>query len=147
MNTTDTPIQSGEPTGITEYKETGSYEDLIMKNIKEFYNLISKPFSQTRNEQVIAEINKMIYIIQIFENNENIEKEFNIIKPLIPMGMIGRAEFDHVLNLIALTCQRIWHRKGVLLTAVPYKEDIYKDLMDKWRKKYPEKFQNEEVKS
>ena len=59
--------------------------------------------------------------------------------------MKGRREisyfyFIELLHKLAVICQRIWYHKGLLLTPVPYKENIYKDVLEQWIEQYPEKF-------
>lgn len=124
----------------TTFEEKSSYESLIMNNIKTFYSYMSKPRSDNRNKRLIAELNKMMYIVQIFEDEENIKKEFDLINEVYNKENLTMDDFEHFLNLHAIACQRIWHRKGLLLTQSPYKENILKDVTDDWRKEYPDKF-------
>ena len=117
------------------------YPRVIMDNITNFYRLISQPESDERDEKLISEINKMMKQIEIFEEKKIIEKEFREVKKFLDgKTTISYFYFIELLHKIAVVCQRIWHRKGQLLTPVPYKEDIYKDVKEEWKKKYPEKF-------
>lgn len=121
------------------------YPSVIMSNIKSFYENIAKPDSDERNEKVIHELNKMNWMIRIFEEPENIKKEFKELKEWLDgRTTITFDEFDEFCHRDAVSCQRTWHKKGQLLTPVPYKEDIKKDVIEEWKKKYPELYKDEE---
>ena len=123
------------------YKEQIYYPQVILDNIKDFYRYIAQPSSDERDDKLISEINKMTYQVQIFEDPENIEKEFSDVKKFLNgKKVISYKHFEELLHLIAVACQRIWHRKGLLLTPVPYKEDIYKDLLTDAQKSFPDRF-------
>jgi len=129
-------------------KEQNYYPSVIMNTIKTFYTTISKKKSRERDEILISEINKMMKQIEIFEDTEIIEKEFKEIKEYLKgKNTIPYYNFIELLHKIAVVCQRVWHRKGLLLTPVPYKEDIYKDLQEKWKETYPDKFPDQDVKN
>jgi len=128
---------------ISEYgwAEKTYYPEVIMDNIKTFYDTISKEESRQRDEKLVSEINKMMKQIEIFEEQEIIEKEFKEIQEFLQdKKVISYALFIELLHKLAVVCQRIWYHKGLLLTPVPYKENIYKDILEEWISFYPDKF-------
>ena len=127
-----------------EWKEKTQYSSIILSNIKNFYEQTAKPESDERDERIVKEITNMMRAVEIFEVKEVISKEFVVVKEFLS----GRTEIDYndfidLMHKIAVACQRIWHKKRLLLTPVPYQEDVYKTVHDEWVKKYPDKFKNE----
>lgn len=117
------------------------YPAIIMETITNFYGLISQPESDERNQKIISEITKMMRQIEIFEDEDIIESEFKEVKDFLQgETTISYSRFIELLHKIAVVCQRIWYRKGLLLTPVPYKEDIYKIVLEDWIEEYPDKF-------
>lgn len=138
---------TGDRQSEYEWKETAYYPEVIMDNIKRFYELTTQPRSSDRDEKIVSEINKMVKMIEIFEDKEIIDKEFKELQEYIKgKKTISYDYFIELLHKIAVICQRIWYHKGLLLTPVPYKEDIYKDVLESWIKTYPKKFPEYEVK-
>lgn len=132
----------------TGYKEKTQYSSIILSNIREFYDLVSKPCTdelEDRDERIIKVIINMMNTVEIFEDKEVIEKEFVEVKEFLDCRKnIGYDEFIDLMHKIAVACQRIWHKKRLLLTPVPYQEDIYKTVHDQWTRVYPEKFSKEQ---
>lgn len=132
--------------GESEYgwAEKAYYPEIIMDNIKRFYDLISQPKKRERDIKLVSELNKMIKMIEIFEDKEIIDKEFKELEVYLKgKKTISYDNFIDLLHRIAVICQRIWYHKGLLLTPVPYKEDIYKSVLESWMEDYPEKFLDE----
>jgi len=121
--------------------EKAYYPQVIMDNITTFYNTVSQKKSKERDEKLVSEITKMMRQIEIFEDEEIILKEFQEINDFLKgKTNVSYFLFLELLHKLAVVCQRIWHRKGLLLTPVPYKENISKDLLEQWIQAYPEKF-------
>jgi len=134
-------MEKTDTTPDFDWKETVYYPSVIMDNITTFYDLISQPESNERNRKLISEITKMMKQVEIFEDKEIIDKEFKEVKVFLQgKTIVSYYYFTELMHKIAVVCQRIWHRKGLLLTPVPYKEDIYKDVYDDMIKAYPDKF-------
>lgn len=124
-----------------QWAEKAYYPEVIMDNITTFYSTVSKKKSKERDQILVSEINKMMKQIEIFEDREIIDREFQEIEDFLQgEKVVSYFYFIELLHKIAVVCQRIWHRKGLLLTPVPYKEDIFKDVLEQWINIYPDDF-------